>query len=355
MYRTTSSAGISSRAPRFASFDELPKEVQGQVVEHAADDPSQAGTLDGTWTSARRNAALCTVSKRFHECAQPYVHLSYFHTLALLDCGQPAPIRSGSVKQDLLTTDPRVLYRRLETMPERIRSLTPVQRLQVLVDAHLRIATKEDFEACLHALMGLVEAASAMPMAKLPHRAIPTLIAIFLCRSLTNLQEGNAWHLSAMHRLRYVLSEVLDDRIAAPALLQIAVITMVYEHLGHPMIALRTGNSEVRLSTGMVLGDLQSRAGLRQVNEEGLRAVAAVLASKPDDPPDAKTIASALRCLETLDHPLIGFWAASLNKLQSLTLTRESRERLDRCAQKAQQNGWAPGNAPPSQLLLSRV
>lgn len=354
MNRTTSSARLSSPTRHFTLFGQMPTEVQAQVVEHAASDPSKALTVEDAWATARRNANLCSVSKRFRERAQPFVHLSHLYTLALMDGEQPASTKSLSLKRDLITTDPRILYQRLEAMPFRLRSLTPVQRLQVFVDAHMGMATEQDVKACFRALTNLGTTAAAIPTAQLPTRTIPTLIALFLCRSLTNLRDGTAWHLSAVHLLMNELRDVPDD-IAVPALLQIAVITMMFERLGHPFIRLRAGSSQMTLSTNMLLSDLQQRAAHRNDQKTGLRSVATVLASTPQAPADANTITIALNCLETLDHPLIGVWAATLNKLENLDLPRESRERLDRCVQKAKQNGWASGSAPPGQLLIARV
>lgn len=343
-----------SRFPSFA-FNDLHADAQAQVIEHAASDPSRAITVEDAWTIARFNAGLCTVSKQFQERIQAYVHLSCFYTLALIDREKPTSIRSFSVKKDLINTDPRILYRRLEKMPDRTWSLTPVQRLQVWLDAHMGIATREDFDTCLGALMGLVATAIATPTAQLPYRTIPTLMAMFLCRSLTNPKEGSAWHLSAVHRLMGALREVHNESIVVPALLQIVVITMVYQHRGHPFIRAFVGNSQVTLTTQLVLDELRRHLDFRNDSEDSLRAVAAVLAATPQAPVDANTINAALNCLETLDLPLIGVWAATLIKLEQLELPSESRQRLDRCVQKAEQNGWAPGSAPPGHLLLTRV
>jgi len=353
MNRTTPASRIPSPALPRTGFNNLHMDIQLQVIDHAAD-PSSAITVESAWTIARFNAGLCTVSKRFQEHVQPYVHLSCFYTLALIDREKPTSSRSFAVKQDLIRTAPRILYQRLQKMPDRTWSLTPVQRLHVWVDAHMGMATQEDFDTCLGALIGLVKVAAATPMAQLPYRAIPTLMAMFLCRSLTNPQ-GTAWHLSAVHQLMDALREIPDKDIAVPALLQIVVLTMTFESLGHPLIRLRTGNSQFTLSTSMVLRDLQRRALLLDDNEKGLRAVASVLATTQQSPVGAQTITDALHCLETLDHPLIGVWAAALNKLDKLNLTLESRQRLDRCVQKAEQNGWVSGAASPGQLLLNRA
>ncbi|WP_288252849.1 hypothetical protein [uncultured Hydrogenophaga sp.] len=355
MNRTTPASQSLFRALPRTGFNDLHADAQSQVIEHAAADPSKATTVEDAWTIARLNARLCTVSKQFQEHIQPYVHLSGFYTLALIDCEEPSSKRRFSVKKNLINTTPRTLFQRLEKMPDRKWPLTPVQRLQVWVDAHMGLATPEDFETCLGPLMGLVKAATAAPKAQLPYRTIPTLMAMFLCRSLTNPQEGNTWHLSAVHRLMDALREVHDENIAVPALLQFVVIAMVYEHMGRPFIRFHVGNSQVTLTTQMVLDALRKHLDYHNDSDVGLRAVAAVLAATPQAPADANTINIALNCLETLDHPLIGVWAATLNKLEGLELPHESRQRLDRCVQKAEQNGCARGSAPPGELLIKRV